>query len=126
MTENEKLTTDYLKWWLIILTIVSGLVWIGVILELTGVNQSCSKYLIEGINEFIGIDKNGFFLRSMYLLAVLGYVMTPLVLYLSWRFWRLDVKKKSKTLSIIQIILSISNFILLGTIGLFSLSCSLG
>jgi hypothetical protein len=60
--------------------------------------------------------------KSLRYMGKFAYVATPLVLYLSWKYWRIDERKKSINLSIFQFLLSTITFLFLfGSLAVSSL-----
>ncbi len=79
MGENENPNIGGLKPWLIILTIGTGLIWIGFVIS-------------------FGIEENRFF-------SIL--VLTPIMLSCSWILWGRDNKALSIIFSIIQVLITL-------------------
>jgi hypothetical protein len=81
MTEAGKPKVDFLKWWLVFVTITSGLIMLFVVYVL--------------IEDFVRL-----FIEYCYL------VLTPLILYYSWKHKLKDEKRLALRLSVIQVIIS--------------------
>jgi hypothetical protein len=81
MTETGKPKVDFLKWWLVFVTIISGLIMIFVVYVL--------------IEDYVRL-----FLEYCYL------VLTPIILNNSWKHKRNDDNRLALRLSVIQVIIS--------------------
>ena len=91
MTENEKPKPDYLKWWLIILTVVSGLIWLP---------PSAAMLLYFPVVVARGFSINNF----LSMLFIIG--TTPLMVFFSWRHWWREKRGLAIIFSAIQILIS--------------------
>jgi hypothetical protein len=90
MAEKEKPKSGCLMWWLIILSIISGFVWIF------SVYTAYIDYTYEG---FIAI----------FMALILIIWPTPLILFLSWRFWQKGKIANSIVFSIGQVLITTLN-----------------
>jgi hypothetical protein len=94
MTENRKPKPDFLKLWLIIVTVISGPVWFIIAYVFTDI-------LIFDFGYFGAVWK----VEKLFLLSwILGIVLLPTILVSSWIFWRQGKRKLSTLFSLIQIL----------------------
>ena len=105
MTENEKPTIDPLRFWLIILTFIAGLVWLYFVYVF--------RRHIFSFNS--GADGGEYPLLICGLEAgyKFGIFSPPILLFLSWRFKSRGKRKLSKTYAYILIIISLAQLLFL-------------
>ena len=100
MDENKKPRIDFLKWWLVIVTILS----IGVLFIL--------------VFQLIGLDWD-WILGPTFMVFLI--VVIPILSIMSWKYYLSGNKRLSTILSIIQILfLIISILLTVGTIMIFN------
>lgn len=96
MTDIDKPKRDNLKVWLIILTIIS-ILFLPVVVYI----------FILYWDLWAGVD---------YIIGFMGIFSQPILLLYSWKYWKVGRLKLSLVLSIIQCIVSLTMFLILGGI----------